>query len=166
MGDKGYRDFIHIPKEQILAEYTEHLKTLSNRLLALLNTDSTWRVKRTIGEYQQIGAAGVRIEDQTFPKRCGQTAGASLIPTAEMCAKIYAAKEAADDEFVVAVRTDARQTEGMDGVLARSRAYVDAGCDAIFPEALLEPDEFRRTREELPGVALMIDVPEWDVARR
>lgn len=118
-------------------------------------------VKRTIGEYQQIGAAGVHIEDQTFPKRCGQTAGASLIPTAEMCAKIYAAKEAADDEFVVAVRTDARQTEGMDGVLARSRAYVDAGCDAIFPEALLGPDEFRRTREELPGVALMIDVPEW-----
>jgi 2-methylisocitrate lyase-like PEP mutase family enzyme len=90
-------------------------------------------VKRTIGEYQQIGAAGVHIEDQTFPKRCGQTSGASLISTGEMCAKIYAAKEAADDNFVVAVRTDARQTEGMDGVLARGRAYLDAGCDAIFP---------------------------------
>ncbi len=118
-------------------------------------------VKRTIGEYQQIGAAGVHIEDQTFPKRCGQTSGASLISTGEMCAKIYAAKEAADDDFVVAVRTDARQTEGMDGVLARGRAYLDAGCDAIFPEALLAPEEFRRAREELPGVPLIIDVPEW-----
>ena len=83
-----------------------------------------------------------------------------------MCAKIYAAKEAADDEFVVAVRTDARQTEEWTGCWRAAVPYVDAGCDAIFPEALLEPDEFRRTREELPGVALMTDVPEWGVARR
>src|SRR5262249_57846145 len=92
-------------------------------------------VARTIREFEAIGAAGVHIEDQTFPKRCGQTAGATLIPTAEMCAKIYAAKETAGDDFVVAVRTDARQTEGMDGVLARSRADVDAGCHPIFPAA-------------------------------
>jgi methylisocitrate lyase len=118
-------------------------------------------VKRTIREYDQIGAAGVHMEDQTFPKRCGQTTGASLIPVDEMCAKIYAAKETADDDFVLVVRTDARQTEGMDGVIARSRMYVEAGCDSIFPEALLEPDEFRRAREELPGVPLIIDVPEW-----
>lgn len=118
-------------------------------------------VKRTIREYEQIGAAGVHMEDQTFPKRCGQTAGAALISTAEMCAKVYAAKESAGADFVLTVRTDARQTEGMDGVIARSRAYLDAGCDAIFPEALLEPDEFRRVHEALPGAPLVIDVPEW-----
>jgi 2-methylisocitrate lyase-like PEP mutase family enzyme len=118
-------------------------------------------VKRTIREYEQIGAAGVHIEDQTFPKRCGQTAGASIIPVDEMCAKIYAAKEAQrNDEMVVIVRTDARQCEGMDAVIERGRAYVAAGADALFPEALLTPDEFRRAREEL-DVPLVIDVPEW-----
>ncbi|HWM08462.1 MAG TPA: isocitrate lyase/phosphoenolpyruvate mutase family protein [Solirubrobacteraceae bacterium] len=119
-------------------------------------------VMRTIREYEQIGAAGVHLEDQTFPKRCGQTAGAELIDVGEMCAKIYAAKEAQQgDDFVLIVRTDARQVEGLDAVIERSRAYLAAGCDAIFPEALLEADEFRRVREALPDASLAIDVPEW-----
>jgi methylisocitrate lyase len=119
-------------------------------------------VKRTIREYEQIGAAGVHMEDQTFPKRCGQTAGAELISVDEMCAKIYAAKEAQqDDDFVLIVRTDARQAEGLEAVVQRSRAYLAAGCDSIFPEALLDPTEFRYVREALPGVPLAIDVPEW-----
>jgi methylisocitrate lyase len=118
-------------------------------------------VKRTIREFEAIGAAGVHIEDQEFPKRCGQTAGATLIPTDEMMAKIYAAKEAqANDDLVLIVRTDARQVEGFEGVIRRSRAYIEAGADAIFPEALLTADEFRRCRQELP-VPLVIDVPEW-----
>jgi methylisocitrate lyase len=119
-------------------------------------------VKRTIRELEQIGAAGVHLEDQTFPKRCGQTAGATIVPVEEMCAKIYAAKEAQrDDGFVLVVRTDARQCEGMGAVIERGRAYVAAGADALFPEALLSPDEFRRARTELPDVPLVIDVPEW-----
>jgi len=118
-------------------------------------------VARTIREYEVIGAAGVHIEDQTFPKRCGQTAGATIVDTAEMQAKIYAAKEAqADDDFVLIVRTDARQCEGFDATIERSRAYIEAGADAIFPEALLTADEFRQCREEL-DVPLVIDVPEW-----
>lgn len=118
-------------------------------------------VARTIREYEAIGAAGVHIEDQTFPKRCGQTAGATIIDTADMQAKIYAAKEAqADDDFVLIVRTDARQCEGFDATIERSRAYVEAGADAIFPEALLTAEEFRACREALE-VPLVIDVPEW-----
>ena len=118
-------------------------------------------VKRTIREFEAVGAAGVHIEDQTFPKRCGQTAGAAVIDVSEMAAKIYAAKEAQrGDDFVLVVRTDARQCEGFEAVLERSKAYVAAGADAIFPEALLTADEFRRCREEL-DVALVIDVPEW-----
>ena len=101
------------------------------------------------------------MEDQTFPKRCGQTAGATLVEKTEMVAKIYAAKEAQrSDDFVLVVRTDARQAEGLDSLVDRSRAYVEAGADAIFPEALLEPAEFKRVREEL-DVPLVIDVPEW-----
>jgi methylisocitrate lyase len=118
-------------------------------------------VARTIREYEAIGAAGVHIEDQTFPKRCGQTAGATIVDTAEMQAKIYAAKEAqADNDFVLIVRTDARQCEGFEATIERSRAYVEAGADAIFPEALLTADEFRQAREAL-DVPLVIDVPEW-----
>lgn len=122
---------------------------------------SVTNVKRTIREFEAIGAGGVHMEDQTFPKRCGQTAGATLVERAEMVAKIYAAKEAQQsDDFVLVVRTDARQAEGLDSLVDRSRAYVEAGADAIFPEALLEPDEFKRVREEL-DVPLVIDVPEW-----
>ena len=118
-------------------------------------------VARTIREFEAIGAAGVHMEDQSFPKRCGQTAGATIIDTAEMAAKIYAAKEAQrDDDFVLIVRTDARQCEGFEETIRRGRAYVEAGADAIFPEALLTPDEFRRYREEI-DVPLVIDVPEW-----
>jgi methylisocitrate lyase len=118
-------------------------------------------VQRTIREFEAIGAAGVHIEDQTFPKRCGQTAGASVVPVGEMQSKIYAAKEAQSaDDFVLIVRTDARQCEGMDAVIERGRAYVAAGADALFPEALLTPDEFVRARQEL-DVPLVIDIPEW-----
>ena len=115
-------------------------------------------VKRTIREFEAIGVAGVHIEDQVFPKRCGQTAGASIIDTAEMAAKIHAAKEAQQtDDFVLIVRTDARQCEGFEATVERGRAYVAAGADAIFPEALLAEDEFRRYREAV-DVPLVIDV--------
>jgi methylisocitrate lyase len=118
-------------------------------------------VKRTIREFEAIGAGGVHIEDQLFPKRCGQTSGATLVDTSEMVAKIYAAKEAQrSSDFVLVVRTDARHAEGFEAVIERSRAYVAAGADAIFPEALVEPDEFKRVRDEL-AVPLVIDVPEW-----
>ena len=102
-------------------------------------------VARTVREFEAIGAAGVHIEDQTFPKRCGQTAGASCIPVDEMCAKIVAAKEAQrGDDFVVVVRSDARQCEGLEPLVERCRAYRSAGADAIFPEALLTAEEFVR----------------------
>lgn len=123
---------------------------------------SVTNVKRTIREFEQIGAAGVHMEDQTFPKRCGQTSGASIIPVEEMVAKIYAAKEAQrDDDFVLIIRTDANQCEGFEATIERGRAYLAAGADALFPEALLSSEEFRRYREEIGDAPLVIDVPEW-----
>jgi 2-methylisocitrate lyase-like PEP mutase family enzyme len=121
------------------------------------------QVARTVREYDGCGAAGVHLEDQTFPKRCGQTSGTTVVPAAEMCSKLYAAKDAQrSDEFVVIARTDAREPEGLDGVIKRCRAYAAAGADAIFPEALRDKDELRAVRESLdPEIPLVIDVPEW-----
>jgi len=119
-------------------------------------------VARTIREFEAVGAAGVHIEDQTFPKRCGQTAGATIVDTAEMQAKIFAAKEAqADDDFVLIVRTDARQCEGFDATIERSRAYIEAGADAIFPEALVNADMFRAFAKAMPGVKLLANMTEF-----
>ena len=136
----------------------------ATRLPTLCDIDTGYggliNVKRTIREYEQVGAAGVHLEDQTFPKRCGQTTGASLIAIEDMCAKIAAAKEAqTSDDFVLVVRTDARQSEGMDAAVRRGRAYIEAGADALFPEALLTSAEFKRARAEL-NVPLVTDVPE------
>jgi methylisocitrate lyase len=153
-----------------LLSYTEMLDNARHVLAAthlptLCDIDTGFggiaNVQRAIREYEAAGAAGVHIEDQTFPKRCGQTAGASLIEVREMQAKLFAAKEAqTDPDFVLVVRTDARQAEGMDAVISRSRAYLEAGADVVFPEALLEPDEFRRASAEIDA-PLLIDVPEW-----
>ncbi len=118
-------------------------------------------VARTIREYEAIGAAGVHLEDQLAPKRCGQTMGATLVPVEEMQQKLYAAKSAQrDSDFVVIARCDARQCEGLDALVERCRAYVAAGADAIFPEALLDHGEFVHVREQL-DVPLVIDLPEW-----
>lgn len=153
-----------------LLSFTELLQNArhvvnATSLPALCDVDTGFgnviNVKRTIREFDAIGAAGVHMEDQTFPKRCGQTAGATLIETREMVAKILAAKEAQrSDDFVLIARTDARQCEGFEAAVRRGRAYAAAGADAIFPEALLTPEEFRQYREEV-DVPLVIDVPEW-----
>jgi methylisocitrate lyase len=122
---------------------------------------NTTNVQRTIRELEAAGVAGVHLEDQTFPKRCGQTAGATCIPVEEMCAKIVAAKESQRTAgFVLVARSDARQCEDLDALIERCRAYVTAGADAVFPEALLAPEEFVRVREAI-DVPLVIDVPEW-----
>ena len=118
-------------------------------------------VKRTIRAYESAGAAGVLIEDQTFPKRCGQTSGAIPIPVSEMVAKVHAAREALrEGDMVIVARTDARQTEGLEGAIARSKAYLAAGADVAFPVGLPTEAEFRACRAELDA-PLLTDVPEW-----
>ena len=102
-------------------------------------------VERTVRLYETAGAAGLHLEDQAMPKRCGHLTGKSLIDTAAMCAKIRAAAASRDDpDFVVVARTDARSVEGFDAALDRAKAYRDAGADMIFPEALESAEEFGR----------------------
>src|SRR3954469_14222143 len=105
---------------------------------------------RTIRELEAAGLAGCHIEDQEFPKRCGHLAGKTLIDADEMAAKLRAAVNARrDKDFLIIARTDARSVEGFDGALKRARAYVEAGADAVFPEALQTRDEFRDFAKEL-----------------
>jgi methylisocitrate lyase len=108
---------------------------------------------RTICELEAAGLAGCHLEDQEFPKRCGHLAGKSLIASADMEEKIKAAVSAKrDPNFLVIARTDARAVEDFPGAVKRAQAYVAAGADAIFPEAL-------QTKEEFREFARAIDVP-------
>lgn len=101
-------------------------------------------VARTIRELEAAGLAGCHIEDQEFPKRCGHLAGKRLVDVEEMLGKIKAAVGARrDDNFMVIARTDARAVEGFDRAIERAGEYIAAGADAIFPEALQSPEEFR-----------------------
>jgi methylisocitrate lyase len=99
---------------------------------------------RTIRELERVGLAGCHIEDQEFPKRCGHLAGKSLVDIDEMAGKIKAAVLARrDPDFMIIARTDARGVEDLDQTVERARRYLEAGADAIFPEALQSADEFK-----------------------
>jgi methylisocitrate lyase len=112
-------------------------------------------VARTVRLYEDAGAAGLHLEDQVLPKRCGHLSGKALVDAATMSAKVRAAVASRrDPDFVVVARTDARSVEGFDAAVARARAYRDAGADLIFPEALESPDEFARFAAAVPAPLL------------
>lgn len=105
-------------------------------------------VMRMVRELEQAGAAAVHIEDQILPKKCGHLSGKMLVPAEEMARKVKAAVAARTDLKIIA-RTDAFAVEGMDGLLERCRRYLDAGADAIFPEALTSAELFQEVAEKL-----------------
>jgi methylisocitrate lyase len=101
-------------------------------------------VMRTVWEFERAGVAGIHIEDQVAPKRCGHLTGKEIVSTEEMVGKIRAACAARNDShFVIIGRVDARAVLGFDEAVARGRAYFEAGADVIFPEALENENEFR-----------------------
>ncbi|HEY3394729.1 MAG TPA: methylisocitrate lyase [Lacipirellulaceae bacterium] len=117
-------------------------------------------VERTVAQLERAGAAAIQLEDQELPKRCGHLSGKTLVPAADMCAKLQAATAARMDENTVIIgRTDARGVEGFDAALDRARQYVEAGADWIFPEALANREEFQAFAEaiDLPLVANMTE---------
>jgi 2-methylisocitrate lyase-like PEP mutase family enzyme len=117
-------------------------------------------VMRTVADFQDAGAAGVFLEDQVWPKKCGHFQGKQVIPTAEHAAKIQAAADARGerDLFIVA-RTDARQPLGVDAAIERCLAYKEVGADALFVEAPRSVEELERIAQALPPplVANMIE---------
>jgi methylisocitrate lyase len=118
-------------------------------------------VARAIRELESAGLAGCHIEDQEFPKRCGHLAGKSVVDIDEMIGRIKAAVSARrDDDFMIIARTDARAVENFDGTVERSRRYLEAGVDAIFPEALQNADEFKVFAREVKA-PLMANMTEF-----
>lgn len=108
-------------------------------------------VMRATREFEAAGLAGMMIEDQTFPKRCGHFEGKSVIPPEEMVIKIKAACEARrNDDFVIIARTDARAIYGLDNAIERALMYCEAGADVIFIEALLSVEEMRKVGKIVP----------------
>jgi methylisocitrate lyase len=111
-------------------------------------------VARTVREMEKAGAAAIQIEDQVMPKRCGHLDGKEVVEPAEMAKKIIAAKAAAKTELVIIARTDAAETEGLDGAIQRARLYQRAGADVIFPEALRSAEEFAEFAKKVRGPLL------------
>jgi methylisocitrate lyase len=112
-------------------------------------------VARTICELEKAGLAGCHIEDQEFPKRCGHLAGKSVVDVDEMAGRITAAVKARrDEDFMIIARTDARGVENFDQTVERALRYLNAGADAIFPEALQSADEFKTFAREVKAPLL------------
>jgi carboxyvinyl-carboxyphosphonate phosphorylmutase len=115
-------------------------------------------VIRTVRDFERAGVAGIHLEDQVMPKRCGHLDGKVLVPTDEMAAKVRAAVAArVDDDFMIIARTDARAVDGMDAALRRASAYLDAGADVLFVEAPESEAEIERVAGEFEGVPLLFN---------
>ena len=107
-------------------------------------------VVRTVREFERAGAAGILLEDQVTPKRCGHFQGKQIIPTSEMILKLRAALDARRDaDFVLIARTDARAVEGIDGAIERANRYAEAGADICFIEAPQSRQELERIPREV-----------------
>lgn len=148
-----------------MSEMTEQIRriTAATTIPAIADADTGYgneiNVMRTVREYEAAGAAGLYMEDQVFPKRCGHFAGKLVIPMNEMVSKVHAAVQArTDDDFLIVARTDARQVEGFEAAVERANAYADAGADMIFFESPVSEDELRAVpkRVKLPVLANMI----------
>jgi methylisocitrate lyase len=144
-----------------LTEFAEQAAILarSTNLPLLCDADTGFgeaiNVERTVRLFEQAGAAGLHLEDQVLPKRCGHLSGKALIEPEAMAAKVRAAVASRRDPgFVVVARTDARSAEGFDQAVDRARLYLDAGADMIFPEALESIEEFARFARAVPAPLL------------
>src|SRR5882672_10883125 len=117
-------------------------------------------VMNMVRTFEDAGAAAVHIEDQLLPKKCGHLNDKKLADAHDMAAKVAAAAKARRDLVVIA-RTDAAASEGLDGAVARAKLYVEAGADAIFPEALNTAEMFRAFATRMPGVPLLANMTEF-----
>ena len=135
------------------------------RLPSIIDVDTGFgeamNAARTIQELEELGLAGCHLEDQVNPKRCGHLDNKTLLGRDEMARKVRAAAEARRDaNFLLMARTDARASEGMAAAIDRARAYVDAGADAIFPEAMQDAKEFEQFRKAVT-VPLLANITEF-----
>jgi methylisocitrate lyase len=144
-----------------LNEFVEEARkiTSATALPLLCDADTGFgealNVERTVRLFEAAGVAGIHLEDQELPKRCGHLSGKRLVEPAAMAAKLRAAGSARRDaDFVIIARTDARGVNGFDDAVRRARLYLEAGADAIFPEALETAEEFRAFAEQIKAPLL------------
>lgn len=117
-------------------------------------------VMNMVRAFEDAGAGAVHIEDQLLPKKCGHLNDKKLADAHDMAAKVAAAVKARRHLYVIA-RTDAAASEGIDGAVARAKLYLDAGADAIFPEALTTAEMFKEFARRVPGVPLLANMTEF-----
>jgi methylisocitrate lyase len=151
-----------------LTEFVEAARTIAaaTPLPLLCDADTGFgealNVERTVRLFEDARVAGIHLEDQQLPKRCGHLSGKQLVEPEVMAAKVRAAAAARrDPDFVIMARTDARGVTGFDDAVRRARLYVEAGADAIFPEALETADEFARFAAALAPVPLLANMTEF-----
>lgn len=144
-----------------LCESRDHVAHLagSTTIPMIVDADTGYggseNAARTVRVLEEAGASGIHLEDQEFPKRCGHLPGKKLVPVDEFIEKIQAAVAAkASKDFFVIARTDARGVDGYDAAVARAHAYLKAGADGIFPEALQSKEEFARFAKDVPTLLL------------
>jgi methylisocitrate lyase len=151
-----------------LTEFVQaaQLTAQATRLPLLCDADTGFgealNVERAVRLFEAAGVAGIHLEDQEFPKRCGHLSGKAVVAPEVMVAKIRAAVAARrNPDFVIMARTDAKAVHGFDDAVRRARMYLDAGADAIFPEALETPEEFVRFAQALPDAILLANMTEF-----
>jgi methylisocitrate lyase len=149
---RGLPDLGLLTMTEVLSDSATIANAVSIPALADVDTGfgTAINVMRTVREFEQAGIAGIQLEDQENPKKCGHLSGKRLVSSQEMVGKILAATEARrDKDFLIVARTDARGVEGLEAAVERAQAYVEAGADVIFPEALESAEEFRTFARQL-----------------
>lgn len=143
------------------AKYTCQITSLPVIADADTGYGETINIMRTVVEMEHAGLAGIHIEDQLSPKRCGHLDGKHLISPHEMAQKIAAASESRKDpNFLIIARTDARGVEGLENSIKRAKHYQDSGADIIFPEGLESTQEFELFRKEI-NIPLLANMTEF-----
>ena len=142
---RGLPDIGLLSLEQVAGEARTIAKSVA--IPVIVDADTGFgpasAIPAAVRSFEEAGLAGMQIEDQQLPKKCGHLAGKELVQTHDMVSKIRAAVESRHDPgFLIVARTDARSVEGMDKAVHRSLAYAEAGADALFPEALQSEREF------------------------
>jgi methylisocitrate lyase len=162
--DLGYPDIGLTTLTEVAQRGRQIARTTT--LPSIIDADTGWgepmNVTRTIQEFIEMGLAGCHLEDQMNPKRCGHLDNKSLVSTDDMIKKVKAATNGKklDSNFLIIARTDARASEGLEKAIERAKAYVDAGAEMIFPEALQDEKEFAAMRKAI-SVPLLANMTEF-----
>ncbi len=171
----GRADVGLLTMNEMVTQVRNMVKAVSVPVIADADTGygGVLNVMRTVEEYEAAGVAGLHLEDQMFPKRCGHMEGKQVVPLAEHLGKIKAAvKVRKDPNLVIIARTDARAVNGLEDAIARGQAYAAAGADLIFVDAPQSLEELKTIAREIPvpvmgnavegGKTPFLSIQEWE----